>query len=700
MPGGEISAEQTELLQQSLEAYKGLEVMLDENIPAPDEIASEETIVLPEIQSMSVYIRNHYEQELINNLYWEIRCGKLPVMDRGWAFQEIPFDIQDNEDVADPNAIYPKTLEDWAKVDQRIEQDVREYPELREMAAEIYPRQGEITWIDFWRTGEYWVEVDLTIEMEVEIRYWNFRWTTKQKYRVDMFLDTENELSIDYGNFRVYHREPQREGIKLDEFLIPVFGWEDIEEESEEIIRKLSPKGLDDAKYLDANLFAERLGLKVVSLPLYQRPETASILFFEAREVQIGIKNEEGEIVPASHPVEANTIVLNDSFACEKKAIFHECFHYVEHRMFYQLQHMYNNDIELLAKWKPVKLARNKRSPLEWIEWQAQVGSECLMMPRTLVRRHIKARLKAMEKDGRHMGYKLQSVGKLLAKDFGVYNYQMRNRMIHVGYREARGSLNYVDKGYIVPFTFDMNECRRSQTFVITPKEMIVEYVRNEKFRAIIDTGRYIYVDGHICVNDEKYVCKSGEDLLLTRWANEHVDACCLRFVRNYNRNPQTHYICGQLNSDEEYNGRSLTLMASEKMPDLQTQAAHFSRILKEMPSSFHEAFSWLMDCMEVTVGKLAEETMVSDRTIQRYRNEERKQYTADAVAVLCIGLHLDPLLSMALLERAGICWRNTPEDLILKVVLLGMYRMRVSEVRSYLKDLKYTRLDQWPVPE
>ena len=50
--------------------------------------------------------------------------------------------------------------------------------------------------------------------------------------------------------------------------------------------------------------------------------------------------------------------------------------------------------------------------------------------------------------------------------------------------------------GYIrqhEPFAFSPGECRGSHTFVISPKEMLDEYVRNEEFRKIIDTGRYIY---------------------------------------------------------------------------------------------------------------------------------------------------------------------------------------------------------------
>ena len=71
-----------------------------------------------------------------------------------------------------------------------------------------------------------------------------------------------------------------------------------------------------------------------------------------------------------------------------------------------------------------------------------------------------------------------------------MYNYRLRNRMIHVGFPAARGALNFVENDYITPFAFSLSECRGSQTFVISPKEMLDEYVHNEAFRERIDTGR------------------------------------------------------------------------------------------------------------------------------------------------------------------------------------------------------------------
>lgn len=94
----------------------------------------------------------------------------------------------------------------------------------------------------------------------------------------------------------------------------------------------------------------------------------------------------------------------------ERDAIFHECFHYAEHRMFFQLQQLHNTDVSVLSKWKPVSLEKSERSPIEWIEWQAHIGSQCLQMPRKLLRERIAAELCDMPY-AQFMGYRRSEDG-------------------------------------------------------------------------------------------------------------------------------------------------------------------------------------------------------------------------------------------------------------------------------------------------
>ena len=166
---------------------------------------------------------------------------------------------------------------------------------------------------------------------------------------------------------------------------------------------------------------------------------------------------------------------------------------------------------------------------------------------------------------------------------------------------------------------------------MISPQEMLETYVRDEAFRTIIDTGRYIYVDGHICINDVRYVDLNGYKPRLTQWANAHVDKCCLRFVRTYHRNPQTRYVYGQLNSDKEYNGRSLAISIQSGAENALAQAREMSQILLDSPNSFSGTLKAHMGRKGVTREELAEESMLSVSTVKRMRTVER-DYPLDYV--------------------------------------------------------------------
>ena len=95
---------------------------------------------------------------------------------------------------------------------------------------------------------------------------------------------------------------------------------------------------------------------------------------------------------------------------------------------------MGSNDLSEISRHKAIPLKNAERSPMEWIEWQARYGSQCLQMPRTLIKRRVEELLSG-QSARLHMGYRLQSIGKKLAREFDVPNFRMRNRMIRIGYR-------------------------------------------------------------------------------------------------------------------------------------------------------------------------------------------------------------------------------------------------------------------------
>lgn len=56
----------------------------------------------------------------------------------------------------------------------------------------------------------------------------------------------------------------------------------------------------------------------------------------------------------------------------------------------------------------------------------------------------------------------------------------------------------------------------------------------NKDFRDAIDTCDFVYVEGHVCINNEKYIYSSDRGVGLTSYALSHMDECCLVFDKGY----------------------------------------------------------------------------------------------------------------------------------------------------------------------
>ncbi|MDY2656469.1 MAG: hypothetical protein SOV75_05580, partial [Candidatus Limiplasma sp.] len=418
-----------EINQVDLQEAPEVITALDETIPSPARIQTAETVELPEIQTMTGYIRTHYEEEILASLMRMIRCGELGVQCGEKLLRETSHTASGNDGEEDLSKAPPVIFGNGRTAEE---------PGRRsEPPVSITPLTGKITWMGFRRVGLCFVEADLVMEVEAEIRSGAPQSSRRvtQRYRADLHISMENGIDVEYGNFRIHRYEEKRDGIRLDEYLIPIFQWKDIEEEAESIIFRIAPEGLQDPEQLCPAVLAERLGLKIISLPLYQRDRTASILFFDAGEVLVCQDVQQPQLPPALSRVEENTIVVNSMKGFNSnRAIMHECFHYVEHQLFFQLQQLHNSDVMEITRWKRVDVQKKERGPVEWMEWQAHVGSQCLLMPQTRLRKRLREELDGENPMGRHIGYRLEAVGRTLAKEYGVRNYQMRNRMIQLGY--------------------------------------------------------------------------------------------------------------------------------------------------------------------------------------------------------------------------------------------------------------------------
>lgn len=549
--------------------------------------------------------------------------------------------------------------------------------------------------MSFWRHDTYTLLVDVVISAYVSGN------STVQVYDLycELWVDMHAGMVFTCGECGYLQDKPERDMWMLSSYLVPILRKDEVEQGTEELLLRYCPRALEDMKEHDAYLLAARMGLQVERYPLYKKKGTLSMLFFCDGEITAEKQDEEGRglDIPYLVSVPAGTIVINTDAVhkdCCQLEIYHECIHYDWHYMFFRLQDMHNSDVNLLkTKRIVVQNDRVPVNPLKWMEWQARRGSFCLMMPLSMMEPLVAREWARRAQNNHHAGQKFDGIARTIAAEYDLPKFRVRARLLQMGNIAAKGALNYVDGRYIEPFAFSTGNGEGNNTFVIARKDVFAIYRENEGFRQQIQSGQYIYADGHICINDSRFVYPTEKGLRLTAWANAHVDQCCLRFNSIYEPCGMADYRFGAMNSDEAYNQHYMAFAQESGLLSSREQLTAMNKVLTELPLTFPDALSYLMKRAHLTIEGMEERAGISARTISRMRTQERRDYSLDQVIAICIALQLPPWLSREMIAKAGFLLRPIKQHQAYQLVLDCMFMDSIEDVQRFLLEAGCNKL-------
>ena len=560
----------------------------------------------------------------------------------------------------------------------------------------IYPSMS------FWWQDRFSFLADLEIFIEADVHTDTICGRKNCTVFATVAFDFEDQITFALEDF--HFSKPDRDGIKLDDYLIPIMSYEEVEEAAEQMHFKYLAIALRDRRYINAFKLAEAMNLSIESHRLYRKPKTKSILYWKESKVLVQLPDSDDKTPPMEITIPADTIVINENLIPrENRAlhIFHECFHAEYHWLFYRLQEMHNSDLLTIKSKRKVKnQGREPKNPLPILEWEARRGSHALQMPRSLALPQFQDYAEEEQQRLHHMGCALENVGRRVSDEWGIPKYLVRARMLHLGFWQAQGSLNYVqwskERGsYIRPFLFDRESCSStSHTFVISPLDALKLYERNEEYRARIDSGAYVYVEGHVCLSSPEYVMQTKHGPRMTEWANRHVDECCLRFENIYVVDENYEFHLNSINSDEDYNqhyndydSRGEKLTPKEANERKEALLATLSRV----PG---KALRQLMDINQMTNPELAEAALVSESTVKRWLKEEAS-YKAETALRIIVALSLPPWLSSWFLEMAKVSLSYSGIHLVYREIISCRYKSSLRDVFELIVEAGYKGLKE-----
>lgn len=486
--------------------------------------------------------------------------------------------------------------------------------------------------------------------------------------------------------------------------LVPIISRDAFENEATKFLGKYYPLALQEPVAVPIRKIAEDMGLSVIEDSLLSSElDIFGLVVFEGGNIKDKNKN----IIIRN--AKRGTVLIDPRVYYERTlgtvnfTIAHECFHWYRHQPYHALMKMLGANDEL-GKIIQCSIGSNakdseKWKAVDWMEWQANGVAPRILMPTNTAKIKIS---ELVEKYHIHFdgtdGYLIEEMISELADFYGLSKQAVKMRIREMGFAKVDGAFTYVNGQYVTPFSFDASALSDNQSFTISSADLFKAYCLNKDFRKAIDTGRFVYIEGHVCLDNEKYIVRSDEQIKLTQYALSHIDECCFVFDKGYSYESkyqgQKYYTQMMYKTPEQPNAQeySFELNAHNKILLSQIQGASKSaNAMRLYPGAFSETLVQLMKERKLSNKKLADASLVGERTIQRLRNDEEYPTTVQTVLGLCYGLKLSVPEAEMLVGKTDFNIKPTnPQNYAYRCALSACAENSIYEINEMLEACGY----------
>ena len=391
------------------------------------------------------------------------------------------------------------------------------------------------------------------------------------------------------------------------------------------------------------------------------------------------------------------------SIGTKRTTLAHECFHWHRHQPYHVLMKMIGAE-DNLGKAIQCTISGNtadsdKWKAVDWMEWQAKGIAPKILMPEKTVRPLTEDLIREYSDNGNATVAIFERIIDDLSETYDVSRQAAKVRLVELGYSRAEGAYPFVNGRYVSGYNFDTDVLENGQTFTVPFADVIKAYCYDRDFRKLIDTDAVRYIDGHVCLNNDRYISFGSDgNASLSQYALNHIDECCIIFTRGYsyqskyqglknyaffmrNAAPQED----QIEFSFEMNKHNKTLLSQIQ------NARKSASLMQKYPGAFSETLVQLMKDKKMSAKTLADGSLVGEKTIQRLRNNEEYPTTKQTVMGLCYGLKLTIPEAEMLISKTDFNLKpTTPENNAYRCTLGSCADISIYEVNEMLEANGY----------
>lgn len=491
--------------------------------------------------------------------------------------------------------------------------------------------------------------------------------------------------------------------------LVPIIKREEYDKYAETLLLTYYDEIPEKVKIKD---LAKRMGLKLVNHKITKDSSVFGQIYFSDCVQELYDKDIDAM---KRYKVSANTIIYDVdaiylySIGSKMLTIAHECVHYYLHKKAFLFAKLFDKSLNIIqCETNGGMKVGKETNATTWMEKQANAIAPYILMPTKTFTKKVKEVITKYQcYSDEDVVNNIEMIIQELADFYGVTIYSVRNRMIDIGFDEARGAFNWVDGHYEKPYLFKKGSLKRGESYTVSYKDIGLKLISDRKLGQYIGRGDLVFVENHVCINDKKYITYDDDGIIrLTYYARMNMDECCVKFLYKERGSTDENgygsfcFLCRDANLGFNFD-IDISLDKNGKLEnklDTLKRNEQYLEDLKEMRKiqimKFPEALKFLKDYLEVSDEDLEFDSGLDERTIRRYFNGENKVPDKKTVIALCRGLRLPLQISSILIQLSGHSFaQNNEEDDLYFLILEGMMGWTPEQVNNYLIESGYEPL-------
>ena len=478
----------------------------------------------------------------------------------------------------------------------------------------------------------------------------------------------------------------------LDEFLVPVLSKKDFESIAQDILNSYYSYKSNYPCRINTASIAKAMGLDIKYSRLSKNGNVKSKLILDKRDTTVYDK----ECKAVKMRIDSPTILVDESLEEDEaqNAIIHECVHAYLHNLFYELQSYYRKMVgRKMPEFNDYFYSKTQRSCLKWMETQANAIPRFIQMPEEQASDVILNFFERLPGEPDWDDYR--ELIDLVKWKFGVSRNAAKKRIIELGWPEVRGVYVYNTTEYVEDYDVELR-FPQDYTYTLSFRQISDVFASCETFAGLVRSKKFIYLDGHVVINSDRYIRKEhGLAMGLTEYARHHMAECCLDFKRIYAEFDYS-YTYGELHKND------LTEITAENRSFSDEQRKKIRMAMYEIteendkltvPSDVNEfgkAVRFHMERCGLTSDLVADRSGMGVNTVNKMRSGKRVKL--ETVLAFCVALELEESFRIDLMQKAKVDYNmSNPAHRLYVTIFELMEKPNVFQINELLKTEGFT---------